>query len=41
VCGFVAGAVNDNGKKSTGLDGQKNNFARASRFFEHFVAVVA
>ena len=34
---------NENGKTSTGLahDQQNNNFARASRFFVHFFAVVA
>ena len=32
---------NENGKKATGLDKQNNNFARASRFFVHFSAVVA
>ena len=31
----------DNGKKSTGLDCQNNNFARASRFFVHSLAVTA
>ena len=30
-----------NSKKAIGLDWQKNNFARASRFFVHFLAVVA
>ena len=30
-----------NSKKVTGLDWQKNNFARASCFFVHFLAVVA
>ena len=30
-----------NSKKVIGLDWQKNNFARASRFFVHFLAVVA
>ena len=30
-----------NGKKAIGLDKQNNSFARASRFFVHFVAVVA
>ena len=32
---------NENGKKAIGLDKQNNNFARASRFFAHFFAVVA
>ena len=32
---------NENGKKAIGLDKQNNNFARASRFFVHFSAVVA
>ena len=32
---------NENGKQATDLDKQKNNFARASRFFVHFSAVVA
>ena len=32
---------NENGKKATGLDKQKNNFARASRFFVHFSVVIA
>ena len=41
VCGFVAGAVNEHGKKAVGLDWQKHNFARASRFFDHFVVVLA
>ena len=35
------GDGNENGKKATGLDRQNNNFARASRFFVHFFAVVA
>ena len=34
------GDGNENGKKP-GLDWQNNNFARASRFFAHFFAVVA
>ena len=34
------GDVNENGKKSISLDWQ-NKFARASRFFVHFIAVVA
>ena len=33
--------VNENGKKAIGLDKQNNSFARASRFFVHFTAVVA
>ena len=28
-------------KKETGLDKQNNNFARASRYFVHFIAVTA
>ena len=32
---------NEKGKKAIGLDKQNNNFARASRFFVHFSAVVA
>ena len=28
-------------QKTIGLDGQNNNFARASRFFAHFLAFVA
>ena len=32
---------NETGKKAIGLDWQNNNFARPSRFFVHFVAVVA
>ena len=35
------GDGNENGKKAVGLDWQNNNFARASRFFVHFSAVVA
>ena len=35
------GDGNENGKKTIGLDRQNNNFARASRFFVHFFAVVA
>ena len=35
------GDGNKNGKKVTDLDKQNNNFARASRFFVHFSAVVA
>ena len=31
----------ENEKKAIGLDCQHNNFARASRFFVHFFAVVA
>ena len=32
---------NENGKKAIGLDKQNNNFARASRFYVHFFAVIA
>ena len=35
------GDSNEKGKKAMGLDKQKNNFARASRFLAHFAAVVA
>ena len=35
------GNGNDNGKKAIGLNWQNNNFARVSRFFVHFLAVVA
>ena len=35
------GDANENGKKAIGLDKQNNNFARASRFFVHFLAVIA
>ena len=35
------GDGNENGKKAIGLDWQNNNFARASRFFVHFLAFVA
>ena len=35
------GEVNENGKKTAGLDWQNNNFARASSFFVHFFAVTA
>ena len=35
------GDVNENGNNAIGLDWQNNNFARASRFFVHFFAVVA
>ena len=35
------GDGNENGKKAIGLDKENNNFARASRFFAHFFAVVA
>ena len=31
----------ENGKKALGLDWQNNNFARASRVFVHFFAVIA
>ena len=34
------GDGNENGKKSIGLDWQNNIFARASRFFVYFLAVV-
>ena len=34
------GDGNENGKKPIGLDWQNNNFARATRFFVHFLAVV-
>ena len=36
-----ANKVNENGKKAVGLVWQINNFARASRFFAHFFAVIA
>jgi len=35
------GDSNENGKKALGLDWQNNHFARASRFFVHFLAIVA
>ena len=35
------GDGNENGKKAIGFDWQNNNFARASRFFVHFLAVAA
>ena len=35
------GDGNENGKKTIGLYEKNNNFARASRFFVHFLAVVA
>ena len=35
------GGGNENGKKAIGLYEQNNDFARASRFFVHFLAVVA
>ena len=35
------GDVNENGKKAIGLDWQRNNIARVSRFFVHFFAVTA
>ena len=45
ICGSQQQAVFCNGdgeqQKAMGLDWQKNNFARASRFFVHFVTVVA
>ena len=34
------GDGNENGIKPIGLDWQNNKFARASRFFVHFLAVV-
>ena len=33
------GDGNENGKKAIGLDNENNNFARASRFFVHLIAV--
>ena len=39
--GSLSNNDNKNGKKAIGLDKQNNNFARASRFFVHFSAVVA
>ena len=35
------GEVNENGKKTVGLDWQNNNFAHPSSFFAHFFAVTA
>ena len=35
------GDGNENGKKAIGLDKENNNFARASRFFVHLIAVFA
>ena len=35
------GDGNENSKEAIGLDWQNNNFARASRFFVHFFAVIA
>ena len=35
------GDGNANSKKAIGLDWQNNNFARASRYFVHFFAVMA
>ena len=35
------GDGNENGKKAIGLDKQNNNFAHASRFFVHLIAVFA
>ena len=32
---------NENGKRAIGLISKNNNFARASRFFVHFFAVIA
>ena len=34
------GDINEDGKKAMSLDWQKNNFARASRFFVNFFAIV-
>ena len=34
------GDGNKNGKKAIGLDWRNNNFARASRFFVHFLALL-
>ena len=41
LLGSEDGDGNENGKKVIGLDWQNNNYARASRFFEQFLAVVA
>ena len=38
---MTSGDGNENGKKAIGLGWQNNNFARASRFCVHFLAVVA
>ena len=35
------GDVNENANKAIGLDWQNNNFARASRFFVHVLALTA
>ena len=35
------GDGNENRKKAIGLDWQNNNFACASHFFVHFLAIVA
>ena len=35
------GDGNENGKKAIGLYQQNNNFARASRFFVYFLAIIA
>ena len=35
------GDINENGKKSIGLEWQNNNFARESLFFVNFFAIVA
>ena len=35
------GDINENGKKAIVLDWQNNNFARETRIFVHFFAVVA
>ena len=34
------GDINENANNAIGLDWQKNNFARESRFYVHFYAVV-
>ena len=39
--GVYATTATRTAKKAIGLDKQNNNFARASRFFVHFSAVVA
>ena len=41
ICGSQQQAGDGEQQKAIGLDWQKNNFARASRFFVHFVTVVA
>ena len=35
------GDLSENGKKAISLDWLNNNFARSSRFFVHFLAIVA